>query len=134
MRRALLIWSLIFAAPAQAEYRLDLVDTGKRDYYCTITVSLTNEGGAQLTELNVFFLNFIGNEQVGRSKGASFMNVSPGASVEATFETPNAPCNDVETYHPIVGACRLGSSFEEKQVCVDRLDLTMPFKAATALN
>lgn len=126
--------SLLIAAPALADYRLALIETGKREYYCTITVELTNESEELLTEMNVFFLNFIGTERVGRSKGASFLNVEPGQSASATFETPNAPCENVESYHPVVGACRLGPSFEDKSVCVDLLDIEAPFKSATALN
>ncbi|MCV3272853.1 hypothetical protein [Roseobacter sinensis] len=48
---------LMLATPALAEYRLEIAATGKRDYYCTITVALTNESDAPLTEINAFFLN-----------------------------------------------------------------------------
>ena len=126
------------SGPVLADYTLALTETGKRDYYCTITVALTNHGEETLTEINAFFLNYIGADQVGRSKGASFMNVEPGASVSATFETPNAPCSatttDVESYEMIIGACRIGGGFEDKAVCVDRMVLAPPFKAAAALN
>jgi len=75
MIRQLTALSVLIATPAAAEYRLALMDVGKRDYYCTITVELTNEGNEGLTEINAFFLSFVGGVQVGRSKGASFVNV-----------------------------------------------------------
>ncbi|WP_299206118.1 hypothetical protein [uncultured Tateyamaria sp.] len=130
----LLATCLLLSAPAVADYSLAITDTGKRDYYCTITVALTNDSDAHLTEINGFFLNYIGDKQVGRSKGASFFNVAPGTSVSAVFETPNAPCTEVERYDMIIGACRLGSSFEDKSVCVDQMALTPPFGAAAPLE
>ncbi|MEO9576454.1 MAG: hypothetical protein ABJ263_04120 [Tateyamaria sp.] len=134
----LIALSAVFASPAVADYHLSLTEIGKRDYYCTITVQLTNEGDQTLTEINAFFLNYIGTDQVGRSKGASFMNVAPGAQVSATFETPNAPCSDsttdVQSYEMIIGACRIDSAFEDKSTCVDRMDLDPPFTRASSLN
>lgn len=134
MRPALCLVALMFATPASAEYKLALIDTGMRDYYCTITVELTNTSSAPLTEINAFFLNYVGDKLVGRSKGSSFMNVAPGATALAMFETPNAPCTEVESYQPVIGACRLGVAFEDKSVCVEKLALDAPFKPAIALN
>ncbi|MEL6100400.1 MAG: hypothetical protein AAFO97_11235 [Pseudomonadota bacterium] len=138
MRLPLIACLAICAGSVAAEYTLTLKDIGKRDYYCTITVELANGTDEPLTEINAFFLNYIGETEVGRSKGASFANVAPGTSATATFETPNAPCSatdtDVETYMMIIGACRIGIGFEDKSVCVERMDLTSPFSAATALN
>ncbi|WP_299678697.1 hypothetical protein [uncultured Roseobacter sp.] len=125
---------LICATPAVADYTLQITEIGKRDYYCTITVALTNDSAEPLTEINAFFLNYIGEQQVGRSKGASFFNVAPGASATATFETPNAPCGEVERYDMVIGACRLGSSFADKAICADRMALTAPFGTATPLD
>ncbi|MEM9966901.1 MAG: hypothetical protein AAF755_02240 [Pseudomonadota bacterium] len=122
------------ATSAAADYVLTLTDTGKREYYCTITVSLTNETDAPLTEINAFFLNFIGAEQVGRSKGVSFSNVAGGQTVNAVFETPNAPCTEVERYHMIIGACRLGPRFEDKSVCANRVRLNPPLIGVETLN
>ncbi|MEL6919544.1 MAG: hypothetical protein AAFO77_00775 [Pseudomonadota bacterium] len=123
---------------ALADYRLTLTDIGKRDYYCTITVMLTNDSDAPLTEINAFFLNFVGDTEVGRSKGASFFDVPAGGSSTATFETPNAPCSandtEVESYKMIIGACRIGTGFEDKSVCVSRMELAAPFSEASALN
>ncbi|APX14084.1 hypothetical protein [Tateyamaria omphalii] len=128
----------VTAGPALADYSVALTDIGKRDYYCTITVELTNNSDTVLTEINAFFLNHIGDEQVGRSKGASFMNVAPGASASATFETPNAPCSatetQVESYQMVIGACRIDNAFEDKNICVDRMTLTDPFSSAVPLN
>lgn len=125
---------LMTAGPALADYRLEITETGKRDYYCTITVALTNDSAAPLTEINAFFLNYIGSEQVGRSKGASFFDVGPGATATATFETPNAPCADVARYDMVIGACRLGTAFEDQAICADRMALTPPFGTAMPLD
>lgn len=121
---------VVMAPPVLAEYRLEITETGTRDYYCTITVTLTNDSAEPLTEINAFFLNYIGDTQVGRSKGASFFNVAPGASATATFETPNAPCGEVERYDMVIGACRLGPLFVDKGLCADRMALTAPFGSA----
>ncbi|MEL7164990.1 MAG: hypothetical protein AAGL96_05910 [Pseudomonadota bacterium] len=138
MRLPLIACFAVCASPAAAEYTLALQEIGKRDYYCTITVELTNSTDKPLTEINAFFLNYVGETEVGRSKGASFSNVAPGASATATFETPNAPCSatdtDVETYKMIIGACRIDVGFEDKAVCVDKMKLAPPFSAAAALN
>ncbi|MEQ3710419.1 MAG: hypothetical protein ABNH38_17715 [Tateyamaria sp.] len=133
-----IIGAVVCATSASADYRLALTDLGKREYYCTITVELTNEGDAALTEINAFFLNFIGDTQVGRSKGASFMNVEPSATTSAVFETPNAPCTDTETqvesYQMIIGACRVDGSFKDKSICAERVILEAPFSSVNTLN
>jgi len=132
---AAVIPAWVIAGSAWADgYTLALKETGKRDYYCTVTIALTNETAEPLTEINAFFLNFIGDTQVGRSKGASFLNVGPGETATATFETPNAPCAEVDSYHMVIGACRLGIGFDEKAVCVERMRLDPPFAKAAALN
>ncbi|MEL7213706.1 MAG: hypothetical protein AAGK92_13670 [Pseudomonadota bacterium] len=114
------------ATSAAADYTLTLQDTGMRSYYCTITVSLTNTTDAPLTEVNGHFFSFLGDEQVGRSKGASFLNLAPGASAQAVFETPNAPCDEVTSYRFIIGACRIDSSFIDKAECATLIDATDP--------
>ena len=138
MRLPLIACLAVAAAPGAADYTLALKEIGKRDYYCTITVELTNQTDVPLTEINAFFLNYVGAAEVGRSKGASFANVAPGASATATFETPNAPCSatatDVESYKMIIGACRIGVGFEDKSVCAEMMDLAPPFAEASALN
>jgi hypothetical protein len=45
------------------------------------------------------------------------MGVSPGGRTEAIFETPNAPCDAVERYEFVVGACRIGAGFEDQRHC-----------------
>ena len=99
------------------DYVLSLEGTGLREYYCQIHVTLENRSGSDLTEISGYFYNFIGSEQVGRSKGTWFLNVPAGATVTSTFETPNAPCNTVERYDFVVGACRFDISFVDKSAC-----------------
>ena len=115
---------------AAADYRLTLTEFGKRDYYCTITVTLENLSEQPLVEINGFFLSFVGDEEVGRSKGASFLDVAPGESTTAEFETPNAPCTDaasaVTGYRFFVGACRVGQSFMDRDACADRIESIAP--------
>lgn len=138
MLRRLIAVCTVSASPVLADYQLALTDIGKRDYYCTITVELTNQSDTILTEINAFFLNYVGDTQVGRSKGASFMNVAPGTVSSATFETPNAPCSaretQVESYQMVIGACRIDNAFEDKAVCIDAVRLTPPFHSVVPLN
>lgn len=116
-----------FALPATAaaeDYVLSLEGKGLREYYCLITVALENRTDAPLTEIAGYFYSYIGAEQVGRSKGSWFMGVAPGARAEATFETPNAPCDAVERYEFVIGACRIGADFEDKGHCAGLMDGT----------
>ncbi|WP_224826721.1 DUF4232 domain-containing protein [Cognatishimia sp. MH4019] len=122
--------SASLATTAAADYMLTLQDTGMRSYYCTITVSLTNTTDTPLTEVNGHFFSFLGEEQVGRSKGASFLNIAPGDSAEAVFETPNAPCDEVTSYRFIIGACRIDSSFINKADCATLIDATEPISGS----
>jgi hypothetical protein len=131
MRMLALSALLAAPVPAQADWSLDLVETGMRAYYCTGTVRLTNHADTTLTELSGFFHIYKDGERVGRSKGTWFMNVPPGASATAIFETPNAPCGDADRWEYIVGACRLGDGFEDKAVCADRVSATAPLAVGT---
>lgn len=115
-----------------ADYALELQSTGLREYYCTITVTLENRTDAPLTEISGFFYSFRGDEQVGRSKGGWFMNVPAGGIAEATFETPNAPCEEVTRYDFVVGACRIGPDFEDKALCAERVLGVAPIYAEAA--
>ncbi|MEM1429745.1 MAG: hypothetical protein AAGG09_09825 [Pseudomonadota bacterium] len=127
--------ALISLSPAMAsaaDYMLALKETGLREYYCTITVSLTNMSDTTLTEISGFFYSYIGGEQVGRSKGTWFMNVSPGEEIARVFETPNAPCDDVTRYEFVVGACRLGAGFEDVSVCAERIGAEPPLVPSAA--
>ncbi|MEM6385486.1 MAG: hypothetical protein AAF718_04530 [Pseudomonadota bacterium] len=124
---AALIMAGLSAAPATAaDYKMHVSDTGLREYYCQLMVTLENTGDAPLGEISGYFYAFIGTEKVGRSKGAWYLNVAPGMSAEATFETPNAPCDTIERYEFVVGACRLDAGFEEKSLCADRIEFAEP--------
>lgn len=115
----------LWAGAAQADdYVLTLHETGLREYYCTMRVSLENRSEETLTEISGYFYSFIDGEQVGRSKGAWFMSVPPGGTAEAVFETPNAPCDRATRYDFVVGACRLGPRFEDKSLCTERIQGT----------
>ena len=127
---------LMLGSAAAADYRLKLVDVGKRDYYCTITVELENLSEAPLADINGFFLSYVDQEEVGRSKGASFLNVEPGGTASAVFETPHAPCTseatDVTSYRFMVGACRIGQSFIDRSDCASRIETAGPIAHAVA--
>ncbi|MEM9797284.1 MAG: hypothetical protein AAF919_12385 [Pseudomonadota bacterium] len=114
------------AMPTFADYRLELIDTGQRAYYCTATIRLTNATQTPLTELSGYFLLHIGNEQVGRSKGTWFLNVPAGGSADAVFETPNAPCESVDRYDYVIGACRFGKNFAAVEECAALIAPTAP--------
>lgn len=116
--------ALLAASPSvagAADFALSLSSTGKRDYYCVVSVVLENRSTAPLTELSGYFLSYVGEEKVGRSKGAWFINMPAGSRVEATFETPNIPCEAVDRHVFTIGACRIGAGFEDPAVCADRL-------------
>lgn len=119
---------LLVAIPTQADYALEFEGTSFREYYCGVTLKLTNESDAPLTEINGFVASFIGDEQVGRSRGASFNNLSPGESASALFEAPNAPCDEATEYEFIVGACRIDASFSPKAECATRIRGIDPVK------
>ncbi|MEM9524036.1 MAG: hypothetical protein AAF982_08595 [Pseudomonadota bacterium] len=125
--------ALCLGSMALADYRLDLVGTGLRDYYCTITVTLTNETNAPVTEINGYFLSFVGGKQVGRSKGSSFLNIAPDGTGSTIFETPNAPCDDVTRYEFVVNACRFDSEFAKRTECTMRIDAVAPLTNAEGL-
>lgn len=116
------------AAGAQAaEFELSLGEVGLREYYCTAEMTLTNRTDAPVLEVSGHFFLYVGEDQVGRSKGTWFMNLAPGESVTAVFETPNAPCEDVDRYAFVVGACRLeGPGFEPVTACATRIAGTAP--------
>lgn len=109
------------AAPAFADYRLEFEGTSFREYYCGVTLTMTNESDETLTEINGFVVSMIGGEQVARSRGMSFLNLAPGESASNLFEARNAPCDEATEYVFIVGACRFGSGFSPQQDCADRI-------------
>lgn len=103
-----------------------------QDYYCSITVELTNETDAPLAEINGHFFSFVGEESVGRSRGASFLNVPAGTSAEASFLTPNAPCDDVTSYGFVIGACRFDTAFADRSECAQRIVPVPPISTVSA--
>ena len=103
------------------DYRLSIVETGQRDYYCTVTVQLANASEETLNDLNGSLVLLAGDDEVGQSRASSFLNVGPGETVERTFESPNAPCADVTGYRFVVSACRSDGSFRDPADCAARL-------------
>ena len=119
-------------APAQtggessgAGMTLALTATGLRDYYCTVTLTLTltlrgDEAVAvavAVAEVNGHLVSEVEGERVGRSRGASFLDLSPGGRAEAVFETPDAPCEAVTAYRFVVGACLGEAGFLDRDEC-----------------
>ncbi|WP_299605375.1 hypothetical protein [uncultured Tateyamaria sp.] len=90
---------LLLSTPAVADYSLAITDTGKRDYYCTITVALTNDSDAHLTEINAFFLNYIGDKQVGGPRALPFSMSRPALRCQRFSKRPTrlAPRSSVTT-------------------------------------
>lgn len=135
MIRQILGASLLVPTCALAsDYELSLADTGQREYYCTATVTLENKSDAKLTEISGFFFTFVGEEQVGRSKGAWFLEVPAGETATAVFETPNAPCTEIDRYDFVVGACRLDAGFIQKEDCANLLSGVAPIGEIESLG
>ena len=123
------------AAPqnaAASDYRISVVDTGTRSYYCTATVRLENGSAETINDLNGYLVLLVAEDDVGESWGSSFLDVAAGAASEVTFEAPNAPCEAVTGFRFVVGACRVGESFHDQAVCADRLDTVAPIREAVA--
>lgn len=118
---AVTLASCMLAGPAAADYRMELSGLGMEDYYCRITVVLKNETDSPLAEVNGHFYSFVGDENVGRSRGASFLDTPAGGHVEASFLTPNAPCDEITGYQFMIGGCRLDGPFVDPGVCADRI-------------
>lgn len=72
--------TLLLTGTALADYRMTLQETGMLDYYCSITVSLENLSDEPLAEINGHFFSYVGEEEVGRSRGALFLDMLPGAA------------------------------------------------------
>ena len=122
--------ALVMPATALADYRMELIGTGKVDYYCSITVALENRTDTLLSEVNGFFMSVIDGKDVGRSRGASFLAIAPGARAEATFLTPEVPCDAVSAYRFVVGSCRLGAGFADTALCSARIRPVAPIEDA----
>ena len=106
-----------FPAVAGEGMTLTLQDTGKREYYCQATFELASPGEAMFQDVNGYFYVFVDDEQVGRSKGSSFRFDEGNSAASATFETPNAPCTDVNGFVFVVGACMQANSFVDRTEC-----------------
>lgn len=128
---ALVAMGAIPAAEA-ADYRLTLLETGMRDYYCTYTARLENMSGETLDDLNGFFVLLAGDEPVGESRSSSFLNTPSDGTTSVVFEAPRAPCEDVSDLRFVVGACRIGRSFLDQADCAGRLETAPPITAAVA--
>ncbi|RMA41440.1 TroA family protein [Rhodophyticola porphyridii] len=109
------------AIPPQPSYRLEFEGTSFREYYCGVTLRMTNESDETLTEINGFVASMKDGEQVGRSRGMSFLNLAPRESGSALFEAPHAPCDEATEYVFIVGACRFGPGFSPQDECAARI-------------
>lgn len=121
---------LLTTGPAVADYRMELSQTGMQDYYCSATIVLRNDTDAPLAEINGYLYVFVEEEKVGRSRGASFLDVAPGEQVEATFLTPNAPCEEITRYRFVVGACRLDGGFADPAICATGITAVAPIAEA----
>lgn len=115
------VFTCLIASPVGAEYRLEFESTSFREYYCGVTLTMTNESDETLTEINGFVASMIDGEQVARSRGMSFLNLAPGESASNLFEAPNAPCDEATEYVFIVGACRFDASFAPQEECAARI-------------
>ena len=134
--RRLLFAVLGIMAPAvsakAADFRMSVVETGVRSYYCTMTVRLENGAAGTVNDLNGYFVLYAGDDQVGQSRATSFLNVAPGTVSDTIFEAPNAPCAEITGASFVVGACRIDQSFRDLADCADRLETTLPIREAVA--
>ncbi|MEO1200584.1 MAG: hypothetical protein AAFX39_15355 [Pseudomonadota bacterium] len=119
---ALALVAVTSGAVAQtADYSLSVVETGQRDYYCTVTLRLDNASDGTVNDLNGSVVLLAGDEAVGQSRASSFLNVGPGETGERLFEAPNAPCAEVTEYRFDVNSCRIDGSFRDASECATRL-------------
>ena len=129
---AALAMLLCSTAAMASDFRLSVVDSGLRDYYCTTTVRLENLSDSSLDDLNGFVLLLAGDEVLGQSRSSSFFGLGPGEVGDVTFDTPSAPCADVNGYRFVVGACRIDQSFQDRADCAGRLETLTPIHEAVA--
>ncbi|MEM9436205.1 MAG: hypothetical protein AAGA15_04125 [Pseudomonadota bacterium] len=107
------------AAPLAAEpsFTVDAEHSGFREYYCVTKGTITNTGDATLREINGYFIIYENGVETARSRGTSFMDLEPGATVEGFSEAPQAPCDTATSYAFVVNACMEGFSFIDRQEC-----------------
>lgn len=112
----------------EAPFRLSVVETGMRDYYCTVTVRLENRGAQVVDDVNGHFVLYSGEDEVGEGRSASFLGVAAGGEGEAVFLAPNAPCDTIDGYAFRVGACRIAGSFENRAECASWFEADTPIR------
>ncbi|MEM6609336.1 MAG: hypothetical protein AAF689_12210 [Pseudomonadota bacterium] len=131
MRAALI--TLLLASPAAAQdFTLDAQHAGFREYYCVTEGTLTNHGQATLQEVNGYFLLYRAGEEIGRSRGSSFLALTPGTEATARMEAPHSPCDTADEYRFVVNACMQDSRFIDRATCADMLAGTGPVTTITA--
>ncbi len=111
-----------------AEFRLSVADTGSRDYYCTVSVTVENGTAARLDDLNGVFDLLAGGGRVGSTRAGSFFAVAPGAAMTATFESPDAPCADIDGYRFLINSCRIDGQFLAADQCAGRITVVAPIQ------
>ncbi|MEM6728029.1 MAG: hypothetical protein AAF618_05985 [Pseudomonadota bacterium] len=117
MLRYLTLLALPTLAAAEPAFTIEAEHSGFREYYCVTRGMITNTGDAPLREINGYFLIYENGEETARSRGTSFLNLEPGATVEAFSEAPQAPCDTATSYVFVVNACMEGFSFMDRAEC-----------------
>lgn len=62
------------------------------------------------------------------------MNVPSGGTATATFETPNAPCTEIDRHDFVIGACRIEAGFIDKANCAARIGGVAPIGSVSTLG
>ncbi|MEM9318981.1 MAG: hypothetical protein AAGA70_08225 [Pseudomonadota bacterium] len=120
MRAALI--SLLLAGPVLAQdLQLSAEHAGFREYYCVTEGALANQGSDTLQEVNGYFLLYRDGAEIGRSRGSSFLGLTPGATATARMEAPNSPCDTADEYRFIVNACMQDGRFIDRADCAGML-------------
>lgn len=104
-------------ALAEPSFTVDAEHSGFREYYCVTKGRITNTGDTPLCEINGYFVIFENGVETARSRGTSFLDLEPGATVEAFSEAPQAPCDTATSYTFIINACMEGFSFMDRTEC-----------------
>lgn len=105
---------------------LSLEGVGQRDYYCTALFALTSLDVPPVQDVNGYFEVYVNGERFGRSSGASFRFDEGETITSAVFETPNAPCEKIDGYVFVVGACIQGTTFIDRTACAASIRLVSP--------
>ncbi|WP_421724418.1 hypothetical protein [Bauldia sp.] len=129
---AILAASTLLPANAEPIFELSLQETGKRDYYCTATFALTAQRSEPFQEVNGFFHAFVDDDQVGRTRAASFRFDEGQMSSTAVFESPDLPCEAINGYAFVVGACLRDRRFIDLTECAAEIAPVPPVNDVTA--